>query len=106
MQIRGAGGSSSTEHSATVPDVSGSDGVAHVRLFAAAKAAAGTAELDVASGTIDSISTELIAHCSALAQILPACSFLVDGLQASEHAGSTPVGTGSVLDVLPPFAGG
>lgn len=82
------------------------DAMVRVRLFAAAKAAAGVAELDVAPGTIGSISDGLIATHAQLALILPACSFLINGMQSSQPAGLAVVESGSVLDVLPPFAGG
>ncbi|MDO8732211.1 MAG: MoaD/ThiS family protein [Actinomycetota bacterium] len=86
--------------------MSDKSGVVHVRLFAAAKAAAGIAEIDVAAGTIGSISRELISQFSALASILPSCSFLVDGAQPPQGGDLASVGRGAVLDVLPPFAGG
>jgi len=77
-----------------------------VRLFAAAKAAAGVAELDVAPGTVASISDGLIAIHPQLALVLPLCSFLIDGMQSSRPVGLAAVEGGSILDVLPPFAGG
>ena len=77
-----------------------------VRLFAAAKAAAGVSELHVRSGSIASICVEMIEHHSALAKVLPRCSFLIDGIQPAEVGGTAEVPAGAVLDVLPPFAGG
>ncbi len=77
-----------------------------VRLFAAAKAAAGTAEIEVQAGTIATISAALAARYSALATVLPVCSFLIDGKQAGQEPSRSRVEAGSVVDVLPPFAGG
>ncbi|MDO9485199.1 MAG: MoaD/ThiS family protein [Actinomycetota bacterium] len=86
--------------------MSAAEGVVRVRLFAAAKAAAGVAEVLLEPGTIASISVELIARYPALATVLPACSFLIDGVQPSDPGGVAFIVAGSVLDVLPPFAGG
>ncbi len=86
--------------------VSADGELVRVRLFAAAKAAAGISEVDVKAGTIGSINDELIARHASLAHILPACSFLIDGMQTAGHGRSMVVDDGSVLDVLPPFAGG
>ena len=86
--------------------VSEAGAMVRVRLFAAAKAAAGVAELDIAPGTAGSIIDGLIASYPQLALILPSCSFLIDGVQSSQPVGLAAVEGGSVLDVLPPFAGG
>lgn len=77
-----------------------------VRLFAAAKAAAGASEVQVPPGTVSAITDELARRFSALAVVLPRCSFLVDGAQPSLGIMHTRVAAGSTLDVLPPFAGG
>lgn len=76
-----------------------------VNYFAAARAAAGAATETIAARTL----AELIAdasqrHGPALAKVLGACSFLVDGVHASDHDAALP--HGSSVDVLPPFAGG
>jgi molybdopterin synthase sulfur carrier subunit len=76
-----------------------------VRYWAAARAAAGRAEEHVSAGTL----AEIVAGCRtrhgpALAKVLGYCTFLVDG--ATVRAGETPIAGGSVLEVLPPFAGG
>lgn len=76
-----------------------------VRLFAAARAAAGTPEVAVAPGTVAELSAELVRTMPALATVLPQCSFLVDGRSAKAPY-DTVVPAGSTLDVLPPFAGG
>lgn len=79
-----------------------------VRYWAAARAAAGCSEEEVAAGTL----TEILAaavdrHGSRLAALLPACSILLDGVAAgSGDRSAGVVSAGAVVDVLPPFAGG
>jgi sulfur-carrier protein len=81
-----------------------------IRYWAAAKAAAGTAEEPYQAATLaDALAAARERHAAApeFARVLQRCSFLVDG---------TPVGTrdhaliglhdGAVVEVLPPFAGG
>lgn len=83
-----------------------------VRYFAGARAAAGVAEetLSVSAGSpgpvraADVIDAVLAAHDERLASVVPACSFLLNGVAVRDR--STPVGEGDELDVLPPFAGG
>lgn len=83
-----------------------------VRYFAGARTAAGTAEETVRvavrdAGVVraqDVIDAVLAIHDQQLAKIVPACSFLLDGLAVRDRAAS--VSANSVLDVLPPFAGG
>jgi sulfur-carrier protein len=79
-----------------------------VRFFAGAKAAAGTRArtLTVPAGTtLDELVAALAAdHGDALARVLAASSFLLDGLAVHDRA--RPVPDGAALDVLPPFAGG
>ncbi|GAA2810110.1 MoaD/ThiS family protein [Saccharopolyspora taberi] len=83
-----------------------------VRYFAGARAAAGIAEETVvvmrsgdgaprASDVIDAV---LSKHGERLAKVVPACSFLLDGLAVRDR--SVEVSDGAELDVLPPFAGG
>ncbi len=77
-----------------------------VRLFAGARAAAGAsqAEVDVPHGaTVGSVLEALVIGHPGVARVLPACSFLLDGVSARpDH----PVGSGRTVDVLPPFSGG
>lgn len=86
-----------------------------VHFFAAARAAAGLTETTLDTEVLPAPTLEaLLEHLAvtltgttpsgqSLADILPQCSFLLDG-QASEPGASL---TGAQrLDVLPPFAGG
>ncbi len=76
-----------------------------VRYFAGARAAAGVDTETRAAGTLDDLVGQLVdAHGERLARVLPACSFLVDGAAARDRA--SVLVPGSVVDVLPPFAGG
>ncbi|MBE9374040.1 MoaD/ThiS family protein [Saccharopolyspora sp. HNM0983] len=83
-----------------------------VRYFAGARAAAGTAEERIRvprpdGGAVtaeDVITTALAQHGPQLARVVPACSFLLDGVAVRDR--SVPVTDGAELDVLPPFAGG
>lgn len=86
-----------------------------VRYFAGARAAAGVAEerLRVAPSAAESttpvtvadvVRTVLDSHDDALARVMAACGFLVDGVAVREN--SAPVADGAEFDVLPPFAGG
>lgn len=76
-----------------------------VRWFGGAAEAAGTESEHVAAGTTLG---ELLDHCvserPALATVLPRCSLLLDGVRVDDR--SLVLSQGSVLDVLPPFAGG
>jgi molybdopterin converting factor small subunit len=79
-----------------------------VRYFAAAKAAAGTAEETIelpSEFTLDDVLGALRAgHGPELGRVLERCSFLVDEVAARRH--DLPLGEASAVDVLPPFAGG
>lgn len=76
-----------------------------VRLFAAARAAAGVAETTTDAVTVAELRAELAKqHGRTMDRLLPACSVLVDGVNA--HDDLTPIPRGAVVDVLPPFAGG
>jgi sulfur-carrier protein len=77
----------------------------NVRYFAAAAAAAGVDEETVGPGTLSEI-VERIGekHGALMIKVLPACSFLVDGLSTTDH--QIKVDPGQSIDVLPPFAGG
>ncbi|MEI6109606.1 MAG: MoaD/ThiS family protein [Actinomycetes bacterium] len=75
-----------------------------VRLFAAARAAAGVSQLEVAAGSVQGILDSLVKIHPALRQVLPQCSYLLDELAL--HDLGFQVNDGSTLDILPPFAGG
>ncbi|HSP38497.1 MAG TPA: MoaD/ThiS family protein [Frankiaceae bacterium] len=76
-----------------------------VRYWAAARAAAGRAEETTEVGTLDEIVARLgERHGDRLGRIFGYCSFLVDGAAVRDSGGAIPAG--SVLEVLPPFAGG
>lgn len=77
--------------------------MATVRYFAGARAAAGVRAEVVEVTTMAQLMATLAGR-EALARVLPACSFLVDGLSCREP--STPLTETSTVDVLPPFAGG
>lgn len=77
-----------------------------VRLFAAARAAAGRDRVEVAPGSLADVLGELTARFPELASVLPRCSFLLDEVAVHGNPGDVIVSDGSGLDVLPPFAGG
>ncbi|MFC6062872.1 MoaD/ThiS family protein [Streptomyces ochraceiscleroticus] len=81
-----------------------------VRYWAAAKAAAGTAEEPYAASTLaEALDAARAAHAAnpEFARVLMRCSFLVDGTAVGgrEHA-TVPLSQGGTVEVLPPFAGG
>ena len=85
------------------PDVGGVETVT-VRYWAGARAAAGVDE-EVVSGvaTVEDLLVRLQGERPGLATVLPVCSVLVGGRAST---GGDPVPAGSVVEVLPPFAGG
>ncbi|NHI18624.1 MoaD/ThiS family protein [Phycicoccus endophyticus] len=75
-----------------------------VRYWAGARAAAGVESEQVeALPSVAALTERIVAGRPALAEVLPVCSVLVDGLAAS---GDTPLPPGALVEVLPPFAGG
>ncbi|HEX6887526.1 MAG TPA: MoaD/ThiS family protein [Candidatus Nanopelagicales bacterium] len=77
-----------------------------IRLFAAARAAAGRSEVMVPAGPIRDVVAGLLADApSRLAQVVAVSSLVSDGVRLDpDSAAALP--DGAVLDVLPPFAGG
>lgn len=79
-----------------------------IRYWAAARAAAGTAQETTEAQTL---AQALVAARSGrderFAQVLQVCSFVVDGAPVGgrDHA-EVPLARGGLVDVLPPFAGG
>lgn len=75
-----------------------------VRYWAAARAAAGVAEEPYDGETVaDVLAAARLAHGAGLAAVLSRASVLVDGTRGRPDDALTD---GSVLEVLPPFAGG
>jgi sulfur-carrier protein len=81
-----------------------------VRYWAAAKHAAGVAEETIDAATLAEALAEAVARRPAATEfgaVLARSSFLVDGEQAGGRAAeAVPLAEGSVIEVLPPFAGG
>ena len=76
-----------------------------VRYFAGARAAAGVDTESRDAGTLDELVGQIVGeHGERLERVLTACSFLVDGTSTRDR--SVALSPGSVVDVLPPFAGG
>ena len=76
-----------------------------VRFFAAASDAAGAEEVQFPASTLQEfIDAAVDKYGEPMAKLMPACSFLLDGVAANDR--DTRLPAGSTLDVLPPFAGG
>ena len=76
-----------------------------VRYFAGARAASGVDTETHEAATLDQLVAQIVdSHGERLERVLTACSFLVDGTSARDRAHA--LSPGSVVDVLPPFAGG
>jgi molybdopterin converting factor small subunit len=76
-----------------------------VRYFAGAAEAAGTVTETFPATTVAGLTAAMVArHGLALEAVLPRCSLLADGVLAMDPA--LALAGGSVVDVLPPFAGG
>ncbi|WP_298744819.1 MoaD/ThiS family protein [uncultured Microbacterium sp.] len=77
--------------------------MAHIRYFAAAEEFAGRAAEHRGEPTLGALLEALTAAYPALGAILPRCAVLVDGRR---NADDTALTADTVIDVLPPFAGG
>lgn len=75
-----------------------------VHLFAAARSAAQADLLMVEAGTLAQVLASCERQASGLADVLPRCSYLINGLAVTDEAARLL--PGDRLDVLPPFAGG
>jgi sulfur-carrier protein len=76
-----------------------------VRYFAGARAASGVDTETRSAESLDDLIGQIVAsHGERLERVLTACSFLVDGTSTRDRAHA--LSPGSVVDVLPPFAGG
>lgn len=79
------------------------DPAVRVRFWAGARAAAGAEEITVAPGRVRDVTAAIASSAPGVAAILPLCSLLVDGHRVGPDDAALP---GSVVEVLPPFAGG
>ena len=77
--------------------------MARVRYFAAAEEAAGHESETRFEASLGELRAALGAEHPELGVILPRCAVLVDGSRADDDA---VLGEDSLVDVLPPFAGG
>lgn len=78
--------------------------MAVVRLFAAARVAAGTGRDEVPGGTVQEVLDEAVArYGSGFADVLSGCRVWVNGDAASP---ADPIGPADELAVLPPVSGG
>ncbi|MDO5533788.1 MAG: MoaD/ThiS family protein [Propionibacteriaceae bacterium] len=79
--------------------------MAHVRYFAAAAEAAGVASESIEADTLGELREAAVAnHGSGFALVLDRCSVLVDGANTQDP--DTPLAQATLVDILPPFAGG
>lgn len=77
--------------------------MARVRFFAAAAEAAGTAEELRRETTLGALRDALARERPGLGGLLPRCAVLVAGSRTDDDE---PLDTETLVDVLPPFAGG
>ncbi|MFL6138621.1 MAG: MoaD/ThiS family protein [Frankiaceae bacterium] len=82
--------------------------MALVRYWAAAREAAGVAEERLAADTLaEALSAAEAAHGERFARLAAVCSYLVDGEPAGRREpAEVTLREDSVVEVLPPFAGG
>lgn len=79
--------------------------MARVRLFAGAAEILGASALQVDAATAGELRAALTAdHGISAERVIVRCSLLVDGVRAADD--DHPVRQDSLVDVLPPFAGG
>lgn len=74
-----------------------------VRYWAAAQAAAGTHEERLTAADLGALRKAALQMHPALAPVLQVASFLLDGRRVDD---AVELPAGSVVEVLPPFAGG
>jgi molybdopterin converting factor small subunit len=74
-----------------------------VRYFAAAEEAVGRDVETRSEPTLELLRAAISAEYPSLAAILPRCAVLVDGVRADD---GVTLGVDTLVDVLPPFAGG
>ncbi len=74
-----------------------------IRYFAAARAAAGESTATARAGSLKELVGVVSADRPELARVLGICTFMVDGERVELD---TRLADGSLVDALPPFAGG
>lgn len=74
-----------------------------VRYFAAAAEAAGTDSEERSDASLVALRAAVVAEHPALADILPRCAVMVDGVRTD---GDLALDDVELIDILPPFAGG
>jgi sulfur-carrier protein len=77
-----------------------------VHLFAAARAAVGSPQVQVKPGTLATVCAELDARYPDFSAVRPRCSFLLNEVAMHGDPATIEIPAGSRVDVLPPFAGG
>jgi sulfur-carrier protein len=77
---------------------------ATVRYWAAAQAKAGVDQDTFSGQSIADLIDQILTHRPEVETVLTRCSFLLDGVAV--HDRSQSINEGSILEVLPPFAGG
>ncbi|NUL48901.1 MoaD/ThiS family protein [Cellulosimicrobium funkei] len=79
--------------------------MARIRLFAGAADILGATELRSDATTAGALRQSLVAgHGVSAEQVITRCSLMVDGVRAADD--DHPIRAESLVDVLPPFAGG
>ena len=78
--------------------------MAVVNFYAAARAACGVSESEIAGSTLGEVIASASAKYPQLVAILPGCSYLVNG--AAESDNDIKISGEDVIDILPRFAGG
>lgn len=74
-----------------------------VRYFAAAAEAAGTDSEERSEASLVALRAAVVAEHPALADILPRCAVMVDGVRTDADLA---LDDAELIDILPPFAGG
>ena len=79
-----------------------------LNFWAGARAAAGTSSEVVDAGSVaEALEVLLARHADArFTRVVRASTLLVDGVAASAGSVTTPLEAATVVEVLPPFAGG
>jgi molybdopterin converting factor small subunit len=78
--------------------------MAKVKLYAAARAAAGTSELSIDAATLEDLVGALKVSHPALGRVLLQSTYLLNGTSCKEL--STSLTSQDQIDVMPRFAGG